>query len=469
MLTILGTMPEGARMDIEIIIVNPVLSKCVQGKEHVKKLLSYPKTYWIDGMYGKKQKKARVSLVNRKGLFYTGLTEKVSLWAQKMGYSCLVRSGQDMMQIDEEVIASGDYVLDGVTLRDDQVRFVETALERRRGVLVMPTGGGKTCIAMAIMKAFTGSTILFLVPTLDLIKQTLDELEKFKFKHVGFLGDGRRSFGNRKIVVSTYQTFVKMAEEYGSYFDVVIVDECHISVLKQSSYEKILTQVMAPVRLGLTATLPTDEEKRLVLEGLLGPVLERVTWEEGREINMLAEPELRLVAVPKKEIDSKMYYDQVYDECIVRHKMRNFLILDMADELIDEGRSVLIFIWKIPHGEILYEMAVTQYQLRCKFVRGMTGSDDRNQIKKDLEIRKLDLVIASTVWKEGVNIPSLGSIILAAGGKSEIALLQAIGRGLRRTKEKETAVIVDFIDIAKYLSEHFCERLSIYKELGWIK
>jgi superfamily II DNA or RNA helicase len=78
-------------------------------------------------------------------------------------------------------------------------------------------------------------------------------------------------------------------------------------------------------------------------------------------------------------------------------------------------------------------------------------------------------VIATAVWKEGINIPSLDVVINAAGGKSEIQTLQSIGRGLRRTEEKLQVIVVDFFDAThKMLIAHFGERVSLYFDLGWM-
>ena len=89
---------------------------------------------------------------------------------------------------------------------------------------------------------------------------------------------------------------------------------------------------------------------------------------------------------------------------------------------------------------------------------------------KNLKSGELDTVIATTILNEGVNIPSLGAVINAAGGKSEIIILQKIGRGLRVTDKKKEIHLVDFFDNShRFLIEHFGERLSLYFNKEWIK
>ena len=77
-------------------------------------------------------------------------------------------------------------------------------------------------------------------------------------------------------------------------------------------------------------------------------------------------------------------------------------------------------------------------------------------------------MIASAIWNEGVNIPSLNHIINAVGGKARISVEQIPGRGLRTSKGKTTVRITDFLDPYRYLAEHTVRRLQIYVELGWI-
>ena len=154
---------------------------------------------------------------------------------------------------------------------------------------------------------------------------------------------------------------------------------------------------------------------------------------------------------------------------VVDNLARNMMIIVTAKNLISENKSVLINVNRIKHGKILEEMA-TNYGVKCKFVHGADGDDSRTKIKKALESKKIKCVIASAIFKEGVNIPSLDACVNAAGGKSEIATLQALGRGLRTTKTKKEVLIIDFNDTSNmYLRSHFRARLAVYKKNDWVK
>ena len=121
----------------------------------------------------------------------------------------------------------------------------------------------------------------------------------------------------------------------------------------------------------------------------------------------------------------------------------------------------------INHGERLMEIAQLM-GTNPIFIRGASDSELREETRQALNKKEIKLVIATTAWKEGINIRSLDCILIAGGGKSEIALIQHIGRGLRRTKTKKTATIIDLLDQGKYLSEHCVARIKIYAEKSWL-
>ena len=82
--------------------------------------------------------------------------------------------------------------------------------------------------------------------------------------------------------------------------------------------------------------------------------------------------------------------------------------------------------------------------------------------------KKLLMVICSSIWDEGVDIPNLDAIIVAGGGMSEIKAIQKVGRGLRKTATKDSVQVIDFSDLShKYLRKHSRERVKAYRERGW--
>lgn len=453
---------------IKIIIHSPIHSQILEGKEILKDFLSFKTVYFTQGKYGKKRREGRKLLFNRQGVFYTGLLNRIIDYCDTKKIKLEIIESEENKEIENNVNVNVNAKLSGVTLRADQKRLMKSILEKKRGVVVSPTGSGKSILALALMKKFEGQNVLFLCPNLTILRQTVSELEKFKFKSVCVLS-GKEKVLNGKIVVSNVQTFSRLNLDYlMDKFALTIIDEAHLCFGQGSSYEKIMSKILSPYRIGFTATLPTDDEKILTLEGLLGGVIDTVTFNEGQEMKFLAEPKLELLPIPfNKNLIGLTRYMDIYQQGIVSYRVRNKAIISKADDLISDGNTVMIFITKIEHGEALYTLA-QDFDLKVQFVRGEVESEERELIRHQLQNKEIDLVISTVVFTTGVNIPSLNAIILAGGGKSDIAVIQSIGRVLRKCEGKDYGLIIDTLDIGRYLSEHCVSRLSLYSKMGWL-
>ena len=131
--------------------------------------------------------------------------------------------------------------------------------------------------------------------------------------------------------------------------------------------------------------------------------------------------------------------------------------------------TTLIFVTQIEHGLILVDLLEEQLNCKVPFIRGEMPEEQRTKVKKGLISNRINVVISTTSWREGVNVPSLSAVVLGGGGKSEIQTLQGIGRGLRKTKDKDEVIIVDFLDLTHFhLIRQTGERLGIYSDNSWL-
>jgi superfamily II DNA or RNA helicase len=203
------------------------------------------------------------------------------------------------------------------------------------------------------------------------------------------------------------------------------------------------------------------------LEGLIGPVIDELTFKEAMDIGILAAPDVRLIPVEAYTDYETRTYADIYDKAIVNNKDRNRLVLKEIKSLNREGLTTLTYVQKIEHIRNLLAMA-EEMDVSLIDVQGKVDSETRLDIKHKLERKEIQNVVSTVVWREGINVKSLNSIIIAGGGKNEKDLIQACGRGARKDEGKNEFVIVDFVDSAKYLSQHFCERLKTYVKKGWL-
>jgi superfamily II DNA or RNA helicase len=132
-------------------------------------------------------------------------------------------------------------------------------------------------------------------------------------------------------------------------------------------------------------------------------------------------------------------------------------------KLLEMGRKPLMLFREHKHGEILLNMIPPD--VRVKYVTGKLSKEERDEIRDSFKAGEVDLIIASTVYDQGVDLPALDALVLAGGGKSTAKALQRIGRVIRSYHEgnKKDAIIVETFDQAHYVRVHSMARYGIYK------
>jgi superfamily II DNA or RNA helicase len=364
--------------------------------------------------------------------------------------------------------------LKDITFRPDQIQLISQAITAKRGVIQSPTGSGKSILQLGIISAMPKDfCCVLLAHTKDIVIQTHNELKKFGFGNkTQLIMEGNREKLTKPIVIATVQTFSGYSvDEYMTYFDMVIVDENqHVSSLQSGHYFQVLNTILAPYRFGFTATMPTTKEAQMAVEGLLGPVVAKLSINEAAELKIIAKPKLKLIKLPENHSvrQNCKNYEEVVKHGIVDSVARTQKIVNLVRNGVQRGKVTLVMVTQIEHGQKIQE-ELEKKDLKIPFVHGGTDGLERVRIKNALIDKKLLAAICTKIWQEGINIPTINTIILAHLGKSELVTLQSIGRGLRRNREKDTVTIVDFFDVShNMLIKHFGERLCLYFDNNWV-
>ena len=405
------------------------------------------------------------------GTFFTGLLPRVKKYCKQKGKTVRVIGRQ------ERIMPARRPKLKGITFRPDQKKALRAVAHKARGRIVFPTGSGKTIIVLGIISMFENVRTLFLCHTLDLLMQLEEEAKKY-FEDVFVISGKSRPTAKQIskhedcIVISTIQSFVKYPKKwYSTFFDLLLVDEVHHANAKKSQYGTVIQNLLAPLRYGCTATTPTKEKQFLINEGFFGEVIAQLTEEEGQAAGIIAKIDINLVPVPydtNLNVRCKNRYKNYYSYGIVRNRSRNKAIINEIKQSLQAKEQVLVIVEAIKHGKILKKMIQRKLKIDCDFVYGGTAKEKRSKVKRRMKSGKLNLAICSRVWKEGINIPSLNHIINACGMKEEKAVIQALGRGLRTTENKDRVKLTDFLDPYRYLAEHSILRIQVYARKGWI-
>ena len=410
--------------------------------------------------------------------FWTGFVPRIKKAAEVKG----IKVETNNLYSPESFLLK-DPILNGKNFdfKEPQIRLIKNALRTKRGVIVSPTGTGKTSvIQMAILSAMPNEKKVVVSHTKDIVLQTAEKLTKAGFD-VDIIGAGLGipEMSNANIAVATMPSLAKYLDyennrtETMSEFKMVIVDESHRVSKMNGTYAQILQWVNAPYRFGFTASpksFDEDPEAYLTVEGLLGPVIDEMTFEEGVEEGLIVRPKISLIRVPySSSIRDIRNYQEVYQKGIIENNARNGLIVEKAMELERKNKSVLIFVNQIRHGEIIKGKLDQTMRNSVPFVMGNSNNEVRIKVRNFLEDKKEKIVICTTVWKEGIDIPTLDNVIYAGGLKSDTATLQSIGRGTRKPKGKEIVTIYDFFDPSHpFLVNHFGYRITLYMEKGWM-
>jgi len=464
---------------IEIEIVDAVA--CRIETRHAKKIeppISFVRTYWTQTPQGKRQKVYSFAFWLKKGkryhYFLTGYLPSIMAFCRENNLRIKITGNRP----GPSVPVSATPKLSGITFRPDQWDAIKTAVTRKRGIIKAPTRTGKTVIQFGICSCFP-MNVLFLADKVDLVQQLAEEGRRFGFNVHEIHGQCRDLAWDKNgpnVVCMTRKTaklfFTKKENKWAcDFFDALIVDECHHVTTAEGEYSDVLTAVCAPLRFGFTATLPeSSEEAMSCLTGFLGPLIYDLTINEAIKNDLLVKPKIILIKPPLKKIAVNTKYDEVYQQGIVDHMSRHDLVAKKAIEYISAGKSVLILVNRLDHGIYQqYAFEKLMPNVEVPFLHGESESWEREKAKEGLKTKKVLCVIVSTIWKEGINIPSLDVCINAAGGVSEIATLQGVGRSLTKSEGKDCAIIVDVFDQAHhYLIRHFGERSCLYMDNGWL-
>jgi superfamily II DNA or RNA helicase len=207
---------------------------------------------------------------------------------------------------------------------------------------------------------------------------------------------------------------------------------------------------LAKYRYGFTGTLDGTQTHKLVLEGLFGPVYNVTKTVDLQNDGTLAKLDIKVLLMNYPEEVRKNFGKQTYQDeinFIIGNNSRNNFIRNLA--VSTNGNTLVLFHRVDAHGKPLFELINNKVEQGRKvfFVSGDTATSDREAIRKIVEKQKNAIIVASLgTFSTGINIRNLHNIIFASPSKSQIKVLQSIGRGLRQSDDGRTTQLFDVAD-----------------------
>ena len=363
-----------------------------------------------------------------------------------------------------------------------QLRAIEHGLTKKSALLVSPTASGKSLIIYSLLRyalEAQDKRALIVVPTTSLVEQMYTDFADYSKEDDGFdvetchrIYAGRPKFADKeRVVITTWQSIYKMPPHWFEQFGVVFGDEAHN--FKAKSLTSILGKCREAIfRFGTTGTLDGTQTHKLVLEGLFGPAYYVTTTKKLMDDGHLSDLDINVLLLKYSEEVRKSFGKQTYQQeidYIVTYHKRNQLIRNLA--LDQDGNTLVLFQYVEKHGKPLYNMIAEKAHTRRKifYVSGETGVDTREEIRRITETQKNAIIVASLgTFSTGINIRNLHNIIFASPSKSQIKILQSIGRGLRKSDDGRSTKLYDIADDLhwksrkNYTLDHAAERIKIY-------
>jgi len=352
-----------------------------------------------------------------------------------------------------------------------------------KGVVCLPTGAGKTILAVLAI-AETKRPTLVVVPTIDLLNQWKDVLERYFDQRIGVYGGGQKEL--QVLTVATYDSAFLMIETLGDRFGLLVFDECHH--LPSPQYQLIAKGSIAPFRLGLSATVERSDGKEELIYQLVGEMVYEGTITEMVS-KVLSPYDVISIEVPLTD-EERLQYQRSRDIYVGFVKQQRIQMggptgwqdFIRCSVTVPGGRQAMLAyreqkrlaqassgklqeLWRILQEHCKERIIVftndnsLAYQIGHEFflpvLTHQTKAKERKKMLDTFRSGDLDILVTSKVLNEGVDVPEASVGIVVSGSGTVREHVQRLGRILRH-REGKRAVLYELI--AKDTNEYYVNK-----------
>jgi superfamily II DNA or RNA helicase len=494
------------------IAANAVVAKIFNADDAVKNLMTEKLSYLVEGH--EHMQAFAFGSWNGRSSFFARRTCSFPAGFVHLVHSELVAAGYQVSVVKKPCpapLGPEDPVVDKFApdpRYDFQPKALRQVEKHRRGIVQVATGGGKSRVAKLIIARYRRMS-LFITTRGVLLYQMKDQLERDCGFNVGVIGDGEFSptkganvgmvqtfvaqlkepnlatekleimrqvgdkglrWGDKRIAAAGQQRFDEKTKTRArlikllSLVEVVIGEEAH-EAGGNSYYEILKYCTNAHIRVALTATpfMRSASEDNMRLMGAFGPKLIQVSEKLLIDRGILAKPYFKFVnSQPHPKLRKSSPWQRAYQ---FGYTENPYLLSDVvrdASRAASCGLPVMTLIQRKAHGSIV-KKAMQDAGLRVRYIQGENDQRERKSALDALEGGKIDVLIGTTILDVGVDVPAVGLVQLAGGGKAEVALRQRIGRGMRSKKNGPNyCFVADYsVEINSHLRDHARQRRAI--------
>ena len=350
-------------------------------------------------------------------------------------------------------------------LKPHQEEVMNLIRENHEGIILAPTGFGKTVVGIKIIEELNVKTLV-IVNRVNLLNQWESEIKKFlNISDVGILQGSINTLGKDIDIVTiqslmSYENVSEIKDKYG----LVLIDEVHH--MASYSYENTVKVFNSKYLFGLTATIKRSDGLEEITKALVGDVLTSDFKYENNLVKLLNINFTRF----------KMYYDEFieptindYYEELIYDDIRNRMIVKDIKTSFENNKNILVLTNRLEHINVLSNM-LSSIKDNLLVVHGRLSAKDKRLFKENLSNKNENFVILATgsFIGEGFDDDRLDSLFLTMPFKWQGTLSQYVGRLNRERADKSEIVVNDYVDInVRFGVNMYEERLKGYKRLGF--
>ncbi len=460
------------------------------------------------------QSDGKVKFINKRtGIYLKGLTDKIKTYLDS----------NNIFYTDESDSLTEDYEIEDMEgfIKTLQLPFepyyfqkdaLKICVENKQKIVLSATGSGKSLILYMLSNYLIqndkNENVLILVPDTGLVNQLYSDFKEYEeykkeFDEETFndiyhkIFSGQEKNTNHKIKISTWQSIYDL-EETHKIFDTtttILVDEMHMA--QAVSYLNIFKKAYnTKKRIGVSGTMPKDLIESLKLEGIFNQSIRVVSARELQDMGLATESIVQPIYLDYDDEDKKdlrhrntdrelpksekgYFYEMKF---IKSHKERlktlAKFILTLSKR--QDGNTIILF-KNVDYGDLLYKV-LSKYHKNTFLIKGDIKATKREEIRQNMSKYK-DAILLGTdkIVSTGINIPSLKYMVIAQNFKSEIKLIQSLGRLMRLHEGKDKSILFDIVDDLTYIAKNgkgksyenyskqwYLERLSSYEKYDFI-
>lgn len=353
------------------------------------------------------------------------------------------------------------------SLRPVQLPVVDSFLkpEPHDGIISLQTGGGKTVCALYIASQLKLPTLV-LVHNTFLRDQWMERISAFlPNARIGRVQGDILEIENKDIIVAMLQS-LSMKDYPPTTFKpigLVIVDECHH--IASEAFSQSIPKITSKYMLGLSATPERKDKLMHVINWFLGPMLYKS--DAADKVDEKVRVEYFEYDPPDKEFNTVIYNDanvmftSLMINKVVEYEHRNrFLVEILKDVFQEKDRQILVLSDRVEHTKVLFNLLPPEIQS----LTGILGREVKSEQRTILCATKRILIATYSMCKEGFDVPTLNTLLIAT---SRPDVDQIVGRILRTEKQtrKVHPLILDVVDPA--FRRQFQERLQLYRKRNY--